>query len=110
MSFFCVVLTLLGPLVPPHFPYTTLFRSPDEARGRGGQDRGMGLAGGPAARAGVAADDGARVRRRRAVEDLGQRRRERSEEHTSELQSLRHLVCRPLLEKKNKYHISLTRQ
>src|SRR5437899_11626489 len=32
----------------------------------------------------------------------GSRRRERSEEHTSELQSLRHLVCRLLLEKKNK--------
>src|ERR1039458_9789146 len=30
----------------------------------------------------------------------------RSEEHTSELQSLRHLVCRLLLEKKNK-HIDL---
>src|SRR5262245_25520885 len=29
-------------------------------------------------------------------------RYERSEEHTSELQSLRHLVCRLLLEKKNK--------
>src|SRR5258705_6070879 len=28
----------------------------------------------------------------------------RSEEHTSELQSLRHLVCRLLLEKKNKYY------
>src|SRR5947199_804629 len=28
----------------------------------------------------------------------------RSEEHTSELQSLRHLVCRLLLEKKNKVH------
>src|SRR5438045_5868235 len=28
--------------------------------------------------------------------------RPRSEEHTSELQSLRHLVCRLLLEKKNK--------
>src|ERR1035438_3614232 len=28
----------------------------------------------------------------------------RSEEHTSELQSLRHLVCRLLLEKKNKNH------
>src|SRR5437899_5389536 len=28
--------------------------------------------------------------------------RERSEEHTSELQSLRHLVCRLLLEKKKK--------
>src|SRR5947199_1598515 len=32
--------------------------------------------------------------------------RQRSEEHTSELQSLRHLVCRLLLEKKkNKTHI-----
>src|ERR1039458_10597738 len=29
---------------------------------------------------------------------------ERSEEHTSELQSLRHLVCRLLLEKKKKKH------
>src|SRR5262245_64254676 len=29
--------------------------------------------------------------------------RERSEEHTSELQSLRHLVCRLLLEKKKKH-------
>src|SRR5437899_3878553 len=29
-------------------------------------------------------------------------RRRRSEEHTSELQSLRHLVCRLLLEKKKK--------
>src|SRR5262245_64686260 len=28
----------------------------------------------------------------------------RSEEHTSELQSLRHLVCRLLLEKKKKIH------
>src|SRR5262245_63736052 len=30
---------------------------------------------------------------------------ERSEEHTSELQSLRHLVCRLLLEKKNKDYL-----
>src|SRR5436853_3784900 len=30
----------------------------------------------------------------------------RSEEHTSELQSLRHLVCRLLLEKKNKPIVS----
>src|SRR5437899_9507111 len=30
----------------------------------------------------------------------------RSEEHTSELQSLRHLVCRLLLEKKKKKHIA----
>src|SRR5437899_4204842 len=32
----------------------------------------------------------------------GESRRARSEEHTSELQSLRHLVCRLLLEKKEK--------
>src|SRR5205814_5418373 len=31
-------------------------------------------------------------------------RTNRSEEHTSELQSLRHLVCRLLLEKKKKKH------
>src|SRR5262245_64916446 len=30
--------------------------------------------------------------------------RERSEEHTSELQSLRHLVCRLLLEKKKQHN------
>src|SRR5947199_6981360 len=32
----------------------------------------------------------------------------RSEEHTSELQSLRHLVCRLLLEKKKKIHKQAT--
>src|SRR5205814_8823580 len=32
----------------------------------------------------------------------------RSEEHTSELQSLRHLVCRLLLEKKKKIEMSYT--
>src|SRR3712207_8860798 len=34
-------------------------------------------------------------------------RGERSEEHTSELQSLQYLVCRLLLEKKNKLYLSL---
>src|SRR5205814_3815955 len=33
----------------------------------------------------------------------------RSEEHTSELQSLRHLVCRPLLEKKKHSHATSVR-
>src|SRR5437899_7253333 len=33
--------------------------------------------------------------------------RPRSEEHTSELQSLRHLVCRLLLEKKKKYKYTI---
>src|SRR5438045_6258182 len=34
-------------------------------------------------------------------------REQRSEEHTSELQSLRHLVCRLLLEKKKKTYIHI---
>src|SRR5262245_63000706 len=46
------------------------------------------------------------ARQRRPLLDLAQSNRlrcyERSEEHTSELQSLRHLVCRLLLEKKKK--------
>src|SRR5205814_8806189 len=38
---------------------------------------------------------------------LEQRAKEkRSEEHTSELQSLRHLVCRLLLEKKKVHHVA----
>src|SRR5258705_4146028 len=60
------------------FPYTTLFRS---------------SVGPPKRRAG---DD--EVER----QAIWARRQVRSEEHTSELQSLRHLVCRLLLEKKNK--------
>src|SRR5437899_4873373 len=37
-----------------------------------------------------------------AVNRCEQKQPQRSEEHTSELQSLRHLVCRLLLEKKKK--------
>src|SRR2546429_6907701 len=72
------------------FPYTTLFRSPVPGR-RAGGDRGQrphehhGAA--AAGVAGTARLDGA----------LSERR---SEEHTSELQSRLHLVCRLLLEKK----------
>src|SRR2546425_6513775 len=39
----------------------------------------------------------------RKFKDVGQFVEERSEEHTSELQSLAYLVCRLLLEKKKKY-------
>src|SRR5687767_15323227 len=71
------------------FPYTTLFRSGDLAR----------------------AQRAARNQRQLAVGALGQRsecngqpgRCSRSEEHTSELQSLAYLVCRLLLEKKNTF-------
>src|SRR5947199_9550296 len=57
------------------FPYTTLFRSP-----RRPASSASGPGPGP----------------------CGGRATWRSEEHTSELQSLRHLVCRLLLEKKKK--------
>src|SRR2546425_5408142 len=80
------------------FPYTTLFRSRPQAR-----ERDIHHAGERAAPRGE--HDGrqptelrAGARRVRAVQ--GQRR---SEEHTSELQSLAYLVCRLLLEKKKKY-------
>src|SRR5436853_2629867 len=69
------------------FPYTTLFRSHKRRlittilHPRGGLFSWLG---GPEP-----------TRRRRSA--IG-----RSEEHTSELQSLRHLVCRLLLEKKKK--------
>src|SRR5438093_4456283 len=53
-----------------------------------------------------------RVRRSRRVPEAGRRRLARSEEHTSELQSLTNLVCRLLLEKKKKkkYHTTITTQ
>src|ERR1039458_10843788 len=55
------------------FPYTTLFRSSRYANPSRGEARAYAVANGIL---------------------------DRSEEHTSELQSLRHLVCRLLLEKK----------
>src|SRR5262245_62324151 len=66
------------------FPYTTLFRSADRSVD-------------------------ARLSSTRATRDSASRASirpaiRRSEEHTSELQSLRHLVCRLLLEKKKKEH------
>src|SRR5262245_65215559 len=68
------------------FPYTTLFRSAH-----------------PPSRAGAGADRAVDLARATALSPGRGRRRQRvgrSEEHTSELQSLRHLVCRLLLEKK----------
>src|SRR5687768_18193937 len=81
------------------FPYTTLFRSEPndlrqvtEAADRDGSDG-----------ANLAADGDLH---RQLVLDPGlagrQQRQPRSEEHTSELQSRLHLVCRLLLEKKKK--------
>src|SRR2546425_4910004 len=86
------------------FPYTTLFRSRDVERvadtldrgeAGGGAERQMGNDAPPGSRAGECRRRvGSRVG---SCEQLG---RLRSEEHTSELQSLAYLVCRLLLEKK----------
>src|SRR5258705_9686141 len=77
----------------PLFPYTTLFRSVHPRRGRT-HDRRRAAGVLEDAR-GAAARDGDHPGPAAAAP-----RASRSEEHTSELQSLRHLVCRLLLEKK----------
>src|SRR5258705_1724206 len=76
------------------FPYTTLFRSP--LRGRRA-DRLLGL---PAAAGAHLPRGRDAAAHQRLPADVLRRPDGRSEEHTSELQSLRHLVCRLLLEKK----------
>src|SRR5205823_13855199 len=83
-SFFFFFFLMLRP--PPRstlFPYTTLFRSSRRGSGRSVPPlRSRGQSASVLARAPWAAP--------------------RSEEHTSELQSLAYLVCRLLLEKKKK--------
>src|SRR3712207_6895185 len=77
------------------FPYTTLFRSPVLARGDG-----EWCASGAAESRRLSRD--APDDRRGHPVDLRATTARRSEEHTSELQSRQYLVCRLLLEKKNK--------
>src|SRR2546422_5014468 len=82
------------------FPYTTLFRSracpPDSAPpSRRGSGRGC------------TSSWSARPDDPTAPAPSGCRSPPRSEEHTSELQSRLHLVCRLLLEKKKKKHDNL---
>src|SRR5205814_10232166 len=106
----CVVSTFVRHLGSPLFPYTTLFRSGveilvaqgTEAAAHCGEVSSMVLTpevvsvarplGVPVLTAGGVATG----RQMAAAMTMGA---DRSEEHTSELQSLRHLVCRLLLEK-----------
>src|SRR2546425_4431135 len=84
------------------FPYTTLFRSAgDGLVVDGGTARGHRLRGGAVGRRTVA-EQIARFDPVLGVRAAREARPERSEEHTSELQSLAYLVCRLLLEKKKK--------
>src|SRR5206468_10616636 len=104
-SSFLSSLTLRHPPRSTLFPYTTLFRSHVVG--------GPALLLGPVGRTQAGENHGARHRvqigqRRHQARDrvVGQTRHiggiERSEEHTSELQSRSDLVCRLLLEKKKK--------
>src|SRR3712207_7143103 len=86
------------------FPYTTLFRSRPQrlvpvarvpGAARGGPQVGEPLHHGDV---GLARDQGTVERTDAGAED------QRSEEHTSELQSRQYLVCRLLLEKKKTNH------
>src|SRR2546428_10376111 len=67
------------------FPYTTLFRSPHDGKGRRSSGR---------------AHNNASAQSRMAVSAIVASAIARSEEHTSELQSRSDLVCRLLLETK----------
>src|SRR5437899_7927100 len=87
------------------FPYTTLFRSGAGRRRPPLHDTAVearrpliGVAAYPSS----SLANRAACARGPARPAPAARSRRRSEEHTSELQSLRHLVCRLLLEKKNK--------
>src|SRR2546422_6315464 len=75
------------------FPYTTLFRSPDSTLAVRVAERAAGS--GSLKQAVLVASPG-------TIVSEGTIRVGRSEEHTSELQSRLHLVCRLLLEKKKK--------
>src|SRR5690349_23853384 len=89
---------LRPPTIATLFPYTTLFRSPLDVR-RVVERRRDGRRAVLAVPAASLGHDVAAVVHRSGllVQD-----HPRSEEHTSELQSRRDLVCRLLLEKKNK--------
>src|SRR5258708_19382140 len=90
------------------FPYTTLFRSPNDILMG---DRGFGnfvllaLLQHLKLNVDFIGRSARQVDGRHRLKRLG---KNRSEEHTSELQSPDHLVCRLLLEKKNNPHTTLT--
>src|SRR5258705_7193300 len=92
VAFFFFFLMIRRPPRSTLFPYTTLFRSLGQRAG---------------CRDGMLADGGIGVAEVLQAPEPSARRVIRSEEHTSELQSLRHLVCRLLLEKKKNNHSTM---
>src|SRR2546425_7753810 len=80
------------------FPYTTLFRSKTATTGNTARSREWD--GGNAALPAMPKPLSLHRGKFLSIRDLGAALPNRSEEHTSELQSLAYLVCRLLLEKK----------
>src|SRR2546427_8706827 len=93
VSFFFFFLMIRRPPRSTLFPYTTLFRS---ARGRRPAGRGPSVTRAPRPGRRPCAPPITLL----ASRGFFSREAERSEEHTSELQSQSNLVCRLLLEKK----------
>src|SRR5690606_42052609 len=100
------LLLLRRPRRSTHFPYTTLFRSvavgADERRQRDALAADIHHQ--------ITEDGEGRDRLYLLLRQRGRGRTERSEEHTSELQSRENLVCRLLLEKKNTHKRSHRRR
>src|SRR5436305_5314621 len=96
----------LQPPRPTLFPYTTLFRSHQPASsGTSNAETSPSPPSAPAAyKPGTPKRGGGRISVARKDPSWGKLkvRSTRSEEHTSELQSRPHLVCRLLLEKKKR--------
>src|SRR2546425_6655279 len=97
--FFFFFLMIRRPPRSTLFPYTTLFRSEVKAEHHR-EERQPDQQRGPAQARRKQLQRAPPRRSRRC--GRGRRQRPRSEEHTSELQSLAYLVCRLLLEKKKK--------
>src|SRR5258705_6188212 len=99
MSSFFFFLMIRRPPRSTLFPYTTLFRSVGDRKAGPAEGKGRGFQGPPGP---PGKGNGRPQGKFLGHEGPLAGRKRRSEEHTSELQSLRHLVCRLLLEKKKK--------
>src|SRR5207244_13016309 len=102
LMFYMSVTVLRAPR-STRFPYTTLFRSVPLHLPHGDAAQPLVIEQ-PEQVVALVGDEGGEVRRRLVPDHLVQVEGDRSEEHTSELQSPDHLVCRLLLEKKKQIH------
>src|SRR5699024_12228152 len=94
--YYCFIIPRSPKFTP--FPYTTLFRSPSQEPEKTPEKCPCCVTG---AQKGACMRTG--LTKQEKTTDIWFDEKDRSEEHTSELQSRFDLVCRLLLEKKNRY-------